>query len=146
MIDGSPPWETIFALIFEVVAFAILSINLFQLFKNIYGYPPKKISIRNLLLVLVGAELVLIGAFGEVYTLTYHFNHEAFSFSDVPAFGSTWMAAIYFSVATLTSTGYGDIHARSDLAMALTTLEMLAGWMMNILFFSVIAGLAFRER
>lgn len=38
-----------------------------------------------------------------------------------------WQSALYFSAVTLTTTGYGDLFACSDLARGVVVAEILAG-------------------
>jgi len=41
--------------------------------------------------------------------------------------GWTWIQAFYFSVATLSTVGYGDLHPTSDVTRLFTALFILAG-------------------
>jgi hypothetical protein len=56
------------------------------------------------------------------------------------------MDALYFSIVTITTTGFGDISPRSPLAKALVCTEILFGLAYAVLIFSVFAGLAGRAR
>jgi len=54
--------------------------------------------------------------------------------------------ALYFSIVTMTTTGYGDILPRSGLAKLTVSLQILFGFLYSVLFFSIFAGLAGRKR
>ena len=54
--------------------------------------------------------------------------------------------ALYFSVVTMTTTGYGDILPRSGLAKLMVSSQILFGFLYGVLFFSIFAGLAGRKR
>jgi hypothetical protein len=54
--------------------------------------------------------------------------------------------ALYFSIVTMTTTGYGDIAPRSGWAKFLVSVQILFGFLYNVLFFSIFAGLAGRKR
>ena len=54
--------------------------------------------------------------------------------------------ALYFSIVTMTTTGYGDISPRSGLAKFVVSVQILFGVLYNVLFFSIFAGLAGRRR
>jgi hypothetical protein len=88
---------------------------------------------------------LLIFAFAGIYRVIFHFNRDSFSFSDVPKFDEADVTLVYFSITTITSTGYGDIHPKSEIAMAVAMVKMLCGYFMTVIFFSVIAGLAFKK-
>jgi hypothetical protein len=54
--------------------------------------------------------------------------------------------ALYFSIVTMTTTGYGDISPRSGWAKFAVSVQILFGFLYNVLFFSIFAGLAGRRR
>ena len=54
--------------------------------------------------------------------------------------------ALYFSIVTMTTTGYGDISPRSGLAKFVVGVQILFGFLYTVLFFSIFAGLAGRGR
>ncbi|PAY03851.1 MULTISPECIES: potassium channel family protein [Bradyrhizobium] len=54
--------------------------------------------------------------------------------------------ALYFSIVTMTSTGYGDIFPKSGWAKAAVCVQIIFGVLYNVLFFSIFAGLAGRRR
>jgi len=64
------------------------------------------------------------------------------SFSEKLDLGST----VYFSVVTMTTTGYGDILPKSNWARLVVCVQIVFGFFYNILFFSIFAGLAGRKR
>ncbi len=54
--------------------------------------------------------------------------------------------AFYFSVVTMTTTGYGDIVPRSGWAKFVVSVQIIFGFLYTVLFFSIFAGLAGRRR
>ena len=54
--------------------------------------------------------------------------------------------ALYFSIVSMTTTGYGDISPKSGWAKFIVCLQILFGFLYNVLFFSIFAGLAGRKR
>ena len=54
--------------------------------------------------------------------------------------------ALYFSIVTMTTTGYGDISPKSGLAKFLVSVQILFGFLYNVLFFSIFASFAGRRR
>jgi Ion channel len=54
--------------------------------------------------------------------------------------------ALYFSIVSMTTTGYGDIAPKSGWAKLVVCLQILFGYLYNVLFFSIFAGLAGRRR
>jgi hypothetical protein len=54
--------------------------------------------------------------------------------------------ALYFSIVTMSTTGYGDILPKSGWAKLVVCMQILFGILYNVLFFSIFAGLAGRRR
>jgi hypothetical protein len=123
---------------------SVVGTLLFKTFRLLYEgerAPKASLLVGN----LAAAYGLLIFAFAGIYRVIFHFDPHSFFFSNVPKFDETAVTTFYFSIATITSTGYGDIHPQSDIAMAVAMVEMLCGYFMTVIFFSVIAGLAFKK-
>ena len=54
--------------------------------------------------------------------------------------------ALYFSIVTMTTTGFGDISPKSGWAKFVVSVQILFGFLYSVLFFSIFAGLAGRRR
>jgi Ion channel len=54
--------------------------------------------------------------------------------------------ALYFSIVTMTTTGYGDISPKSGWAKFAVSVQILFGFLYNVLFFSIFAGFVGRKR
>jgi hypothetical protein len=128
-------------------AFAIWFYLLWQIFTAIRGiYGPDSVHylertpIWRILLDVAAAYAVAIVCFSVLYVYVVRRDPEAFS--EVLRLGN----AIYFSVVTMTTTGYGDISPRSGAARFLVSIQILFGFFYNVLFFSIFAGLAGRRR
>ena len=53
--------------------------------------------------------------------------------------------ALYFSIVTMTTTGYGDISPKSGWAKFAVSIQIIFGFLYTVLFFSIFAGLAGRR-
>ena len=128
-------------------AFAIwfyLISRIFRALKGIYG--PQSINylertpIWRILSEVMTAYALAIFCFSVLYV--YVVRRDETAFSEVLKLGD----AVYFSIVTMTTTGYGDISPKSGLARTLVCIQILFGFLYNILFFSIFAGLAGRTR
>ena len=72
-----------------------------------------------------------------LYYAVYIFDHNAFSFPH--QFNE--FNLFYFSFATLTTLGYGDIYPINKLAMSLSNLEVITGQMYIAIFIARLVGL-----
>ncbi len=79
----------------------------------------------------LSALLILIGSGTFVYHRLEHW---------------TWIQSLYFTVATLTTVGYGDIHPTSDSSRLFTVVFILAGVGIAIAALSILAGAYFDRR
>jgi hypothetical protein len=131
----------------KACAFAIWFYLLWQIFNTIRGiYGPDSVHyleqtpIWRILLDVAAAYAVAIVCFSVLYV--YVVRRDPDAFSEVLRLGN----AVYFSVVTMTTTGYGDISPRSGAARFLVSIQILFGFFYNVLFFSIFAGLAGRRR
>jgi hypothetical protein len=131
----------------KVGAFAIWLYLLWQIFdavRGIYGSDSahylERTPIWRILLDVAAAYAVAIVCFSVLYV--YVVRRDADAFSEALRLGD----AMYFSVVTMTTTGYGDISPRSGAARFLVSVQVLFGFFYNVLFFSIFAGLAGRRR
>ena len=84
--------------------------------------------------------LVTCLSFAVIYALIFDRDAHAFNLpASTP--GLDLGGAIYFSVITITTTGYGDISPASGLARAAVCWEVLVGLMYQIFVFSLVASL-----
>jgi hypothetical protein len=74
---------------------------------------------RFLGLALLAAAFVIVVGFALTYVLITDRDDTAFGSEDLG-----YVDAVYFSLATFTTTGFGDISAASDLARAVVSLQM----------------------
>jgi hypothetical protein len=54
--------------------------------------------------------------------------------------------ALYFSIVTMTTTGFGDISPKSGWAKLVVSVQILCGFLFSVLLFSIFAGHAGRRR
>ena len=146
MPHSQPLWLIILSAGLFGVVLIVLIYYVGRVIRILYGNDPRPVRVGYVIRILFGIYLSAIGIFAQCYVIISYFDPTSFSFGDAPEFGASLMSATYFSVATITSTGYGDIHARSEAAMAVASAEMLIGYVMTVVFFSTIAALAFRGR
>ncbi|MGA2916202.1 MAG: ion channel [Sedimentisphaerales bacterium] len=85
----------------------------------------------------ISVYLLLGFLWATFYTIIYLFDPNAFHFSEQAGRASIF----YFSFATLTTLGFGDIYPINRLAMSLVTLEVVAGQMYLAIFISRLVGL-----
>lgn len=84
----------------------------------------------------------VIASFCFAFLYVYIDRNNAGAFSANLTLGD----ALYFSIVTMTTTGYGDISPKLGLAKFFVCLQILFGFLYNVLFFSIFAGLAGRKR
>ena len=84
--------------------------------------------------------LVTCLSFAVIYALIFDRDAHAFNLpASTPGLGLG--GAIYFSVITITTTGYGDISPASGLARAAVCWEVIVGLMYQVFVFSLVASL-----
>jgi hypothetical protein len=128
-------------------AFAIWFFLVLRIFNTIRGiYGPDSVNylertpIWRILLDVITAYALAIFCFSVLYVYIVRRDEEAFS--EVLKLSN----AIYFSIVTMTTTGYGDISPKSGWARFLVSVQILFGFFYNVLFFSIFAGLAGRRK
>jgi hypothetical protein len=85
----------------------------------------------------ISVYLLLGFLWATFYTIIYLFDANAFHFSEFAGRASFF----YFSFATLTTLGLGDIYPTNRLAMSLVSLEVITGQMYLAIFISRLVGL-----
>jgi hypothetical protein len=118
--------------------------RIFVSIRGIYGrennlyleYTP----VWRILLDVSAAYAFAAFCFAVVYV--YIARHVQGAFSESLDLGN----ALYFSIVTMTTTGYGDIAPKSGWTKFVVSVEILFGVLYNVLFFSIFAGLAGRRR
>jgi hypothetical protein len=70
-----------------------------------------------------------------VLCLAFAATYMAISAKDTHSFSDlhTPVDAVYFSVVTLTTTGFGDVYAAKDLARAMVVLEIALAWTLIVI-------------
>jgi hypothetical protein len=128
-------------------AFAIwfyLIWRIFNTIRGIYGSDSvhylERTPIWQILLDVIAAYSLAIFCFSVLYV--YLVRRDEGAFSEALKLSS----AIYFSIVTMTTTGYGDISPKSGWARSLVSVQILFGFFYNVLFFSIFAGLAGRRK
>jgi hypothetical protein len=131
----------------KIGAFAIwayLVARIFNTIKGIYGADSahylEQTPIWRILLDVSAAYALAIFCFSVLYV--YLVRRDPAAFSGILDLGD----AIFFSIVTMTTTGYGDITPKSGPAKFVVGIQILFGFFYNILFFSIFAGLAGRRR
>ena len=79
-------------------------------------------------------------SFAVLYSIISEFNPGAFN-SPPPGGVMQFGTAVYFSVVTITTTGYGDISPVSGLARAAACWEIVSGLLYQVFIFSLAASL-----
>jgi voltage-gated potassium channel Kch len=94
-----------------------------------------RLSKRSTLLLAGVAYMVTIYAFALSYKFISNVNPASFEkpIKDV-------LGAVYFSIVTIATVGYGDIAPVTPAARVLVSAEILIGVAYSIFFFSIIAG------
>lgn len=118
--------------------------RIFSTIKAIYGPDSagylERTPIWRILLDVTAAYVLAAFCFSVIYV--YLVRHDANAFSVELDLGG----ALYFSIVSMTTTGYGDISPKSGSARFVVCLQILFGFLYNVLFFSIFAGLAGRRR
>ena len=117
--------------------------RIFHTIRGIYGAESvqylKRTPIWRILLNVTAAYCLAAFCFSVLYV--YLVRRDVNAFSAELDLGN----ALYFSIVSMTTTGYGDISPKSGLAKFLVCLQILFGFLYNVLFFSIFAGLAGRR-
>lgn len=118
--------------------------RIFNTIKAIYGPDSagylERTPIWRILLDVTAAYVLAAFCFSVIYV--YLVRHNAHAFSAELKLGD----ALYFSIVSMTTTGYGDISPKSGSARFVVCVQILFGFLYNVLFFSIFAGLAGRRR
>jgi hypothetical protein len=118
--------------------------RIFGTIRAIYGSDSagylERTPIWRILLDVAAAYILAAFCFSVLYLYLVRQDENAFS-SELDL-GD----ALYFSIVTMTTTGYGDISPKSGSARFVVCLQILFGFLYNVLFFSIFAGLAGRRR
>jgi hypothetical protein len=118
--------------------------RIFGTIRGIYG--PESVRylegtpIWRILLDVTAAYILAAFCFSVLYVYLVRQNANAFSAE------LNLANALYFSIVSMTTTGYGDIFPKSGWAKLVVCLQILFGFLYNVLFFSIFAGLAGRRR
>jgi uncharacterized membrane protein (UPF0182 family) len=127
--------------------FAIWFYLIWRMFGTIRGiYGPEsalyleQTPVWRILLDVTAAYVLAAFCFSVLYV--YLVRQDANAFSTELNLGN----ALYFSIVSMTTTGYGDISPKSGPAKFIACLQILFGFLYNVLFFSIFAGLAGRRR
>jgi hypothetical protein len=85
----------------------------------------------------VAVYLLAALGFGEAYWLLAHVNPQAIGFADAPAGHEALRADfVYFSIATITTVGFGDVVPVSTAARVLVSMEALFGQLYLVILLS----------
>jgi hypothetical protein len=99
-------------------------------------YAPNSDGPKSRVLAHVTASvLTFILGFGTIY---FDLSSDPKHFGTTEAFSP--MTALYFSIVTFATVGYGDIYARSDIARFWVSVEIIGGLTYTVLIFSVVAN------
>jgi hypothetical protein len=112
--------------------------------KGIYGQRSadylEQTPIWRILVNVTVAYVLAAFCFSVLYV--YLSRRDSGAFSEQLNLGN----ALYFSFVSMTTTGYGDISPKSGSARFVVCLQILFGFLYNVLFFSIFAGFAGRRR
>lgn len=100
----------------------------------------ERTPVWRILIDVTAAYILAVFCFAVLYV--YLVRQDANAFSAELDLGN----AIYFSIVSMTTTGYGDILPRSGWAKFAVCLQIMFGFLYNVLFFSIFAGLAGQRR
>lgn len=123
-------------------AIRILEIVSFQAFTQLYGgYRNKSPRLHYLLLSYRRSIFLAVLLYLEItawFATLYRLNSTAFSVTGVSLTDSA--KALYFSTITMTTVGYGDVHAECGPAFLLVTCQALIAVFMTLLIFARIVS------
>jgi len=99
----------------------------------------RKNVLTEVLLAATALFLIIGSAFGAVYALIEWLAPGSFAASD----GTTldWQQLLYFSYATLTTLGYGDITPKGFYAQAFAAFEAVVGVLYTVILLARLVGL-----
>ena len=114
----------------------LVSIHTFQLRRS------KAVDVAS----VAASYAVTCVSFALIYLIVSDFDPEAFTLPPRSRGPMSLGTAIYFSVVTITTTGYGDIAPASDLARAAACWEIVTGVLYQVFVFSLAASLFSAQR
>ncbi len=129
------------------IVWLVLGVRIITALADLYGPSTdylRETSPFKIMAELVASYALAVYLFGLLFLSIYKADPNAFVLNNGLSFN--FVTAEYYSVVTVTSTGYGDVTPKNQLAMLAAAGEMLFGYFYTVLFFSVLAGLAGRSR
>lgn len=82
--------------------------------------------------VVFGNQLIVFGAFASFYYGLSKSNHGSFSTE------LSIVDSVYFSFATAFTVGFGDIHPKSEFAKFVTSIEIILGFILNVIVLAIV--------
>lgn len=137
---GFTPWDNelrIAALSFSALIGAICAVEILKYVFN------SELSGTDSIFGAIVAYLMLVHAFAQCYGILAVTNPAAFRFpDDIPlASRNLREEMLYFSLATMTTLGYGDIAPLSDTARSLAMIQAVTGQFYMGVIVAVLAGI-----
>jgi len=132
--------DLLFAEIFPVTGLLFVFFVVVHLFRFIFRAPRVD---SEVLCASVAAYLLLGLLWAFAYILVYRLVPDAFAFTDASAVNRSLEGfnSLYFSITTLSATGFGDIIPVSGLARILAMTEAMVGMFYMALLISRLVGL-----
>ena len=97
-----------------------------------YGERPLWLVAAAFLMVLIFAAIHVFTGFRETSTNGMAFGPGT-SLSDMPGFLESFAVAVYFSIVTFTSLGYGDIQPTTSIGRTVSSIEVILGGLVTSL-------------
>jgi len=114
--------------------------NAVRTFRRIYvDQHAELLSPGKLLVTLAWNYFSAVLTFAQVYRVLFTLDPDSFNVALHPLDG------LYFSITTISGTGFGDILPKSYSAKMAVCVEIVFGYFLTVILFSSFAGRAFRK-
>jgi len=128
-------YEVISAVLLLAIAYSALLLAIYWMLGN---REVKSLNLRKSIQLVIFSYMLFVEGFAYIYLLVS--RHTAFAFAKGTQHDLSFGEAIYFSITTLTTVGFGDIVPKSAEAKLIVCGEIVVGVVFGIFAFSLVVS------